>query len=258
MIAAFVLALLPLAPRQDVSPADLLRQALAASKENARKSANWLGREDIKRYQLRRKRRLISWVTYEASKVEGENYYRLIARDGKPLSKAEHAREQAKLDREAAYRRTTPLHQRTRTADNRFSMSIAQILEHHDLQYSGEDTVNGRKIWIVDTRVRDAAPMPAKRDDMALAGNTTLWIDQQTKLVVMQELRVTRNWDQWRPGSLVRYELFWNGEVMLVSRILIHLPFAGLENVQTYSEYRKFGAESNVTFESDTSPPPEE
>lgn len=255
MVAALFLVLLPLAPVQDVSPTALLRQSLAASTENARKSANWLGREDIKRYQLKRKRRLISWVTYEASKVEGENYYRLIARDGKPLSKEAQAREQSKLDREAAYRRATPLRERTRTADNRFSMSIAQILEHHDLQYSGEDTVNGRKIWIIDTRLRDSAPLPAKRGDMALAGNTTLWIDQETKLVAMQELRVTRDWDQWRPGSLVRYELFWNGEVMLVSRILIHLPFAGLENEQTYSEYRKFGAESNVTFESDTIPP---
>ena len=39
----------------------------------------------------------------------------------------------------------------------------------------------------------------------------------------MQELRVRRSWMSWGPGSFVRYELFWNGEVMLVKRICTRL-----------------------------------
>lgn len=254
MVLAFTFLLMSL-PETAPEPADLLRTAFAASKENSRRSANWLAKEDIKRFQLRRKRKLISWVTYEASRVEGENYYRLIARNGKPLSKEAERQEQAKLEREAAYRRATPPAARNRRSDSRFSMAIPHILEHHDLQYSGEDTVNGRKIWIVDTKLRDGAPPPRKRDEMALAGDTTLWIDQETNLVTMQELRVKRGWEQWAPGSFVRYELFWNGEVMLVRRILVHLPAAGTDSEQAYSDYRRFGAESNLTF--DNSNPPE-
>ncbi len=245
-----------LLPEIPVTPAKLLEQVVAASRENGRRAVNWLAREDIKRYDLRRKRRLMSWLTFEASKVEGENYYRLVGRNGKPLSNEEARREQLKLDREAAYRKSTPPGKRNRSIERRFSLSIPQIIQHHSLQYSGEDTIGGRKIWIIDTRLQDDAPVPTTRDEMALSGNATLWIDQETKLVCMQEVRMTRAWENWYPGSYVRYEMFWNGEVMLVKRIQSRVDGVHQENDQTYTDYRKFGSEANLKFEpSDAMPP---
>ena len=130
-------------------------------------------------------------------------------------------------------------------------MSIQSLLDHHELKYSGEDvTPEGRKYWIVDTRLQDLAPFPERRNDMALAGDVTLWIDQENKLLLRQELRVTRAWQAWLPGSLVFYEMLWNGEVMLVKRIATRLegPIRR-ETDQVYSNYRKFASKSDIRFE---------
>jgi hypothetical protein len=235
------------------SPARLLEEAIAAGKLNSKLAVNWLAQEDIRRYDLRRKRRRTSWVTYEAFKLEGENYYRLVARDGKPLSPKEARAEQLKMEREAALRKAGG--HRAATPDRRFSMSIHHILDHHELKLTGNDvSPDGRKIWIIDTKLYFVAPLPDGHSDMALGGDTTLWIDQETKLVLMQELRFTREWENWGPGSLVRYEMVWNGEVMLPHRIVSRVESRLSENEQVYTKYRKFGADATVTFEFSTPP----
>ena len=232
-------------------PAALLRETIELSKANAQKSVNWLAREDIKRTDPNKSNKLVSWETYEASRVEGENYYRLVARSGKPLNRAEVQRERLKLERESEYRRTTPVGQRApRTASNRYSMSIRHLLDHHELQCSGEDvTPEGRKYWIIDTRVGSDAPGSKGRGDMSLTGDVTLWIDQETKLAWRQELRVTRS-GGWAEGSQIVYEMFWNGEVMLVGKIHLRIVGPGGRNTeQVYSSYRKFASSSDIKFE---------
>jgi hypothetical protein len=240
-------------------PAKYLEQVMAASKENSRKSANWLGREDIRQYLTRKgHRRLLRWTTYEASKVEGENYYKVIAEGGKPLSKSAQKREQEKLDGEAKWRRNTPPGERGRpSAKGRYSISLSQIIAFHQIRFSGEDTINGRTYRIIDTRLRDFAPHPHDPDDLALAGDATIWVDKETNLIVMQELRFKRQWLNWDIGSYVRYDMFWNGEVMLIKRIFVRLDGLMQENEQIYSNYRKFGSEANIKFEGFETPPPD-
>jgi hypothetical protein len=250
-LLALIAVSLPCFADPSIEPAKYLEQVNAASKENSRKSANWLGREDIREYLTAKgHRRLLRWVTYEASKVEGENYYKVTARNGKPLSKSDQRREQEKLDLEAAYRRANPPGARhSPIVTNRYSISLRQIIAFHQLQYSGEDTINGRTYLIVDTRLRDFAPQPQEPDDLALAGDATLWVDKETNLIVMQELRFKRTWRTWDPGSFVRYDMRWNGEVMLIQRIFVrHEGLLG-ESEQLYSEYRKFGSEANIKFD---------
>jgi hypothetical protein len=115
----------------------------------------------------------------------------------------------------------------------------------------GEDsTPEGRKYWILDTRLSPGAPLPTGRADMMLTGDATVWIDRETRLILKQELRVTRPGGGWVEGTQVSYESFWNGEVMLVQRIQI--LYAGLargETSQDYSGYRKFASSSEIRFE---------
>lgn len=227
----------------------MLRETLLAGKRNTARAVNWLSREDIRRYNSTKGRKLLQWETYEASMVEGSNYYRLVARNGKLLKKQERDEERKKLEREAARRRMMP--GKTRSVGERYSMSIQALLDHHEIKYSGEDvTPDGRKYWIIDTRLHDLAPLPAGPGDMALSGDATLWIDQETKLLLRQELRVTRVWRAWLPGSLVFYEMLWNGEVMLVKRISLTLAGqVSRETDQVYSNYRKFASSSDIRFE---------
>ncbi|BDC53096.1 hypothetical protein F183_A54110 [Bryobacterales bacterium F-183] len=248
-IAWFCLAL----SVKNEDPKTLVERAIEKGLQNRAKSANWLGREDIKRYALDKKNvsRMTAWITYEASKLEGENYYRVIARDGKPLSKKETAKEQQRMDAEAERRRHRPRERAKDSNAKRFSVSLQQLLVFHTLRYTGEETVRGRKIWMVEAGLRDSAPQPNEPDDLALAGDLTLWIDQETGLVSMQELRVTRDWGSYSPGSMVRYDMDWNGTVMLPTRIMVQLARSRTE--QVYTEYRQFGAEAVIQF--DTSAP---
>lgn len=240
-------------------PAELIRVSMEAGKSNTVKAANWLSREDIRRFDPQRKSKLVSWQTYEASIVEGQNYYRLTARNGKPLKKAEREDEQDKLDREAERRRKMA---RVRTAvatgmksismGSRYSLSLEHLIWHHDIQLAGENTTpEGREYWVVDTRLQPSAPLPKERNDMALAGNVTLWIDKETHLLLRRELRVTRVWGDWGPGSSVLFEMFWNGDVMLVKRIATRIGFGARlrDTEQTYSNFKKFGAETEIKFD---------
>ena len=238
-------------------PAELVRESLEAGKSNNVKAANWLSREDIRRFDPERKGKLVSWETYEASIVEGQNYYLLTARNGKPLKKAEREDEQDKLDREAERRRKMARVKATTATKpvslgSRYSLSLDHVLEHHDIQLAGENvTPEGREYWIVDTRLQPSAPLPNERNDMALAGNVTLWIDKETHLLLRRELRVARVWGDWGPGSIVLFEMFWNGDVMLVKRITTRNGFAGRrrDTEQIHSNFKKFGAETEIKFD---------
>lgn len=237
-------------------PKTLVERAIESGLRNRSKSANWLGREDIKRYTLAKggdRRKLESWVTYEASKLEGQNYYKVIARDGKPLSPKDAAKEQQRMDAEALRRRTHPAQRGSDSTAKRFSISLQQLLAFHALQLKGEDTVHGRKVWIVEAELRSFAPHPRQPDDLALIGDLTLWIDQETGLVSMQELRVTREWGNYTPGSMIRYDLDWNGEVMVPSKISIAMGRRYIE--QVYTNYRHFGADAVIQFDTGTTAP---
>jgi hypothetical protein len=238
-------------------PKLLVERAIESGLGNRAKSANWLGREDIKRYALDKRsggrRKMESWVTYEASKLEGQNYYKVIARDGKPLSPKDAAKEQQRMDAEAVRRRTHPAQRGNDSTAKRFSISLQQLLVFHALQWKGQDTVHGRKISIVEAELRSFAPRPRRPDDLALIGDLTLWIDQETGLVCMQELRVTREWGNYTPGSMIRYDLDWNGEVMLPSKISITMGSHYVE--QVYTSYHHFGADAVIQFDTGTTAP---
>lgn len=238
-------------------PKLLVERAIENGARNRVKSANWLGREDIKRYIAGKSgggaRKMTSWVTYEASKLEGQNYYKVIARNGKPLSKKEAAKEQARMDAEAERRRLHPNQRGKDSTAKRFSISLQQLLVFHKLEYKGEETVRGRKVWMVDAVLRSYAPQPSQPDDLALAGDLTLWIDRESGAVSMQELRVTREWGNYTPGSMIRYDLDWNGEVMLPSRIAITMGRAYIE--QVYTNYRHFGADAVIQFDTEATAP---
>lgn len=237
-------------------PAALIERAIERGLQNKAKSANWLGREDIKRYEIAKnggKRKLASWVTYEASKLEGQNYYRVIARDGKPLSAKDSAKEQARMDAEAERRRTHPAERGKDSTARRYSISLPQLLAFHTLRYAGTAEAHGRRVDIVEAALRPSAPQPRVSDDLALAGDLTIWVDRETGLVMMQELRVTRHWGNYAPGSLVRYDLEWNGQVMVPAKISITLGRNYIE--QVYTNYRHFGSEAVIQFDTPSTAP---
>lgn len=117
--------------------------------------------------------------------IEGSPYYKLIARNGKPLSQQEAAQEEKKFQAETSRRQhETPAqrqkrvsqYERERRQDNALMKSMVDAF---DYKLAGEETVNGRRCWVLDSTPKPGY-QPTSRDTKVLTGmRGKLWVDQQ-------------------------------------------------------------------------------
>jgi hypothetical protein len=239
-------------PAQSAAPEarTLVNECLRAETENTKVAANWLGREDIRRFTIHgRKRKLTGWQTFEASFLAGRPYYRKIAINGKPLSRSQIEREDALMGAELRYRQDTPRAEQ-RSNDRRTGFGLKTILYSHDFQVLREDAWHGRKTWVVEGILRSDAPEPMTLSDGGLSSDVLLWVDEETHLPVREELTVRKTWAHMESGSTILLEFSFDNGLRLISKIVLRgMPNEkGLfhETEQTYSNYRKFGAESQI------------
>ena len=235
----------------------LLQDAQAATREQLRLSARYLGKEDIHEYEVKPsgKKTMHRWSTYEASVLEGMPYYRLIAINGKPLSKAQEAIQEGQMARELEYRRRTAISERRNKS--RYSANMQHIIDYHELSFVGEEPMAGRPTWVIDTKLRDSAPRPEKHEDLMLSGNTRLWIDQASGVILSWRLTIHRPWHAWTEGStdqkITQVIESPDGKPIFVAKEMsarAPLPNGAARlTVQTFSDYRRFEADSLITFE---------
>ena len=122
----------------------------------------------------------------------GRFYYRLLEKDGRPLSEKDSRKEQEKLDREAAKRareseRTRAKYERDRLEERKFAREIPDAFNFTLL---GEERIDGLPVW----KIR-AEPKPGFKPRESRAGifknvRGTLWIDQAGYQWVKAEIDV--------------------------------------------------------------------
>lgn len=235
----------------------LIRNAQAAAGEQFHLAARYLGQEEIRVYEVKPNGRksLRNWSTYEASILESYPYYRLVARNGKPLSKKLEAEQDRLMAQEMEYRRKTLPAERRSTA--RYSTSLQHLIEYHDLAYDGEETQDGRRVWAISTRLKPDAPAPRKFEDLLLAGDSKHWIDQETGAVLRWRLTITRPMHSWSIGSIdekITTMLPGTSEepVFVPKQMSAQVPEQeGVVRltVQSFSNYKRFEADSLITFD---------
>jgi hypothetical protein len=192
--AAFLLlGAVPLLASED--PRAIMKRALEADRRNQEITRNYTfvqrsfterlnGDGSVKRRELR---------TYDITLSEGTPYQRLIAIDDKPLEPAMERREQEKLRTDIELRRKeTPQQRAKRFADwekrrNRERVILNEALDAMDFHMLGEETVRGRKAWIVE-----AVPHPGYRPKSSearilLKAKGKFWIDQEDYLPARME-----------------------------------------------------------------------
>ena len=123
--------------------------------------------------------------TYEVMMIDGSPYNTLIAVEGRPLSAAQAAAEQKKLEQEIARRRNENPRarqkriaedQRERRQDNALIREMAQAF---DFKFVGEETLDGRRCFVLDATPRPGY-VPRSRDTKVLKGmRGKMWIDEQ-------------------------------------------------------------------------------
>lgn len=136
--------------------------------------------------------------TYRVMMISGSPYNKLIAQNGKPLSAAEMSAQDAKLQQEIAKRQhETPAQHRERVAaytrerrqDNAL---LQQMMKAMDYRLAGEDTVNGRRCFVLEGTPRPGY-RPISRNTKVLKGmRGKMWIDEQQYQWVKVEAEVFR------------------------------------------------------------------
>lgn len=204
--------------------------------------------------------------TREYFLLYGEPYARVIAKDGKPLPADDARKEQQKIDRLAAKRRSETPAERAERIERWKKERLKQrevaleIPEAFDFTLVREEVVAGRKAWVIDAEPRPGYQPKNWRASMLKKFHGRMWIDQteyqwvrmegeaidtvsfglflarlaKGSKIIFEQVRV--NDEVWMPKYL---------RVDLDARLALLKRMIGDQEVK-FSEYRKFHTESRI------------
>jgi len=136
--------------------------------------------------------------TYQVLMIEGSQYNKVIAINDKPLTAAQQAQEEKKLQQEIAHRhgeapgdraKRVAKYNRERQQDH---IMLQEMANAFDFKLIGEQQVNGREVWVLDATPRTGY-RPKSRDAKVLTGmRGKLWVDKKDYQWVKVEAEVFR------------------------------------------------------------------
>jgi hypothetical protein len=160
---------------------DLIRRSVSAIEADWKEAPNYAF---VERDVESKKDHPPTVKVYQVLMIEGSPYNRLIAVSDQPLTPAEQAFEQQKLDFETAKRE----HESTRERNKRMAKYLKErnqnqamlkaMIDAFDFQVVGEETVNGHSCWVLDAKNKPGY-QPTNRETKVLTGmQGKLWIDK--------------------------------------------------------------------------------
>jgi len=261
---------------QDPDPLEIIRRSVERDRLNFERANDYSYVQHTEQRMLDKDGRVsrVESRTYDVIVIDGEPYEKLIAKDGKPLSESEARKEQEKLDRELARRRAERPDQRSRRLSEqekrrREGREFArEIPDAFAFRLAGQDTLEGRPVWVIEAQPKPGHKGKAKRADLLSKFRGRLWIDQQDYQWVRVEAEtiapVRFGWilAKLDPGARMTFEQRRvHGEVWLPSQARMRLD-ARLAMVRklraevevTWRDYRKFQADSRITEVTEITP----
>jgi len=183
-----LLAVLPLTAADDANA--ILKGLVEAEKQNDRLARQYTYREETTWFTFdkggrpRRKRS----ETHDVVFVEGVKFRKLIARNGTALSKREAAEVEKEMRETAAERRKHGQYAPGGSigfGGSRADIgSFPELLTLFDNRLVGEEEVNGRKAWVIESVPRaDHEPASPHEQDL-FAFHKKLWIDEAENVML--------------------------------------------------------------------------
>ena len=123
---------------------------------------------------------------FQVTMIDGSPYRRLLATEGKALSKAQAADEWKKEEQVAAERRAqTPEQRNKRIADyarerKRDHIMMSQLSKGFDFKIVGARTVAKRSVWVLSATPKPGYQPPNMESQVLIGMRGEMWIDQQT------------------------------------------------------------------------------
>lgn len=260
MLCLFLALLLlppPPAAGVPVDGAQWLKRLAEAARRNRGQSEKFIFQEDTVRYrEVRSTRQTFYNRTYEVTFLEGENYYKLVAENGEPLSIDDAMQEQDRFLRAEQYRKRTPLEVRRREAAkeerNRLRFDLESLALTHTAKVAGHDVIDGHEVVVLDVAPAGKLRKPRNRNlwTRILAGR--LWLDTTTGHPVKAEMRQLIDWDMQPKGNQTSFDWLWMEGAWLISLIRNVEPLEGggvIVIEQRYSSYSRFQADIRLTYQ---------
>lgn len=261
---------------QEPDPLDIVRRSVEKDRLNFERANDYSYVQHTEQRRFGRGGRVSRSEsrTFDVIVIDGEPYEKLIAKDGRPLSESEARKEQAKLDRELARRRMEKPDRRVRRVTEREKRRregrefAQEIPEAFTFRLAGEETVDGRPVWVIEAEPKPGFKGKAKRAELLSKFRGRLWIDQQDFQWVRVEAEtiapVRFGWilAKLDPGARMTFEQRRvHGEVWLPSHAWMRLG-ARLALVRRldaevevfWRDYRKFQSDSRITDVTEIAP----
>jgi hypothetical protein len=228
----------------------------------SRKNYTYQERTEFRQYDGKGKLSKTEVETHEILILEGQPYERLIARNDKPLSDKDTAKEQRKLDNELEKRKHQTASEKAKLDKERLEEQkyIHEFTEAFDFKVIGEEPVSGKPAWILSVTPKPGYRAKNSEAKMFAKLRGKVWIDKGEYHWVKAEGEAIDTLSfgfflfRVAPGATVSFEqTSVNGEVWLPSRISVRAEarIAVLKKMHaeidiTYRDYRKFRADSKI------------
>ncbi len=255
---------------QTPSAAEIIRLAYERDEQNDVIARQYTFRQRVEVQKLDKQDAIHSSKsrTHDVTLLDGSEYKRLIVKNDQPLSPEEERKEQRKLDKSIhKVQNETPRQRAKRLAERDEAKEeqrkwIAEIQNTFHFRLRGEETVAG-----IETYVIEADPKPGYKPAFGKAKFLTkmkgiFWIGKTDYSWVRIEAEtldtISFGWVLFRlgKGSAMRFtQTKVNDEVWMRDsfRVRLNGRVALLKDIYreilgAYSEFRKFSADSNLTF----------
>jgi len=190
--------------------------------------------------------------TYEIIFLEGAPYKKHVQHDDKPLPEKEARAEQKKLDDVAKARRQERERHGLLHASFRFELPLDRVADRFDVQAMAPEELDGRQNLVFMAVPPAGSDLKALAHD-GLAYQMKFWVDEQDNAFRRVEAKVIGEGMRWEKDSLVvfdsakvRNEAWLPARFSYKGRVRYMGHNIDAEAEQTYSDYKKFQAETVV------------
>ena len=249
-------------------PKEIIRRAIEMDQRNFELASNYTYQEHraLKAFDKHGKEKHKRIETYDWTILYGEPYSRLIQKDDKPLNPKDEQREQEKVDKFVAKRKSeTPEERKKRLAkeerERREDRAFAtEVVNAYQFRIVSEEQFGGRDVYKIDAIPRKDFHPTQSHADILPKLTATVWIDKQNYgwAKIQAKTTDTISWGLFllriHKGSQVTLEQTRvNNEIWLPSKLAVTggarvalLVNTDVDMQSDYSNYKKFRAGSRI------------
>jgi hypothetical protein len=264
-----IIAIFTLWPAWGQDPVDIIRRSLDRDISNFEhlKDYTYQEHEQDRQFDNAGKLKKTESETNEVMILGGRPYERLIARNDKPLSAKEAAKEQEKLDQEVARHQNLSAAEKARLekrrAENR--KFLREIPEAFSFRLVGEENISGKPAWIITADPKPDFHPKDIRAKILSKMRGKIWVDKgeyqwvKVEAEVLDTISVGMALFRVAPGGSISFEQARvNDEVWLPAHIHVradarvaYLKKMHAEVEVNYRDYKKFQSDSRIVATDD-------